>query len=184
MATAPPRPALHRMFSKAAYPQGMATRGAIVEIPRWWIDALNAEIAARGLTRTDLAELLIKAGMFGRPSAAALNSARVRVTRFFDGITTAEVATAFISALGLPPFEFVAESRAQAEAMSLAASDPHGFARAVAAGKLMIELESGERRLDELLASQTVVIDSTDGDDGRGSGGRGAGSKDSRRQRR
>jgi len=169
-----------------AYSKRMPTRGNAVEIPRWWMDALEAAIASRNLKRTDLAGFLIGDGVTGAARDRALNAARVKVTQFFDhGIHTSEIVAVWCKSLNLPPFEFIAESRRQAEAMAMAQKDPDVLMRVIAAGQLMVDLESGEHRLDELLAArQTAAVESADGAVRRGSRGRVSVPKAARSERR
>lgn len=81
----------------------MPPRGKSVDVPRWWLDALAAEVARRSMTHTDLAEIIAKR------SRSTLAAARVKVTRFFDEADptrTMEVVAAWSDALDLPVFEF------------------------------------------------------------------------------
>ncbi len=169
-----------------AYSKRMPTRGNAVEIPLWWMDALAVAIDTRKLKRTDLAAFLIGDVAAGAARDRAMNAARVKVTRFFDhGIHTSEIVAVWCKALNLPPFEFTADTRKQAEAMALAKRDPDLLTRIMAAGQLVVEIESGEHRLDDLLsARQTGGVESPDGAVRRGSRGRVPISSPARSERR
>lgn len=153
----------------------MGAHGRPVEIPQWWIDLLLATMEARGIDRAGLAKMLIEAKLVEGGSADKIaTAARVKVHRFFKGDSrTADVAEHWRKKLGLPRFEFIAASRRHSEAMLLAERDPDALAKMLAAGSIMMSLESGEHSLDDLIARQTEPVESTDGAVRRGSRGAG-----------
>lgn len=128
----------------------MGAHGRPVEIPKWWTDLLAATMAAKGIDRAGLGRMLVEAGMVDSDTAEKkATAARVAVHRFFGGKPTAEIAELWRKRLGLPRFEFIAASRKHSEAMLLAEQDPESLTRMLAAGSLMMSLESGEHSLDE-----------------------------------
>lgn len=154
----------------------MGAHGRPVEIPQWWMDALGAAMQAKGIGRPEIARWVIEARLVSGDTADKIaTGARVKVHRFFkDGPTTADMVDLLRDKLGLPRFEFIAATARQAEAMELASRDPDGLARTLAAGSLVISLESGEHSLDELISRQTGSVDSSpDGDVRRRSRGAG-----------
>lgn len=152
----------------------MGAHGRPVEIPKWWTDLLAATMAAKGIDRASLGRMLVEAGMVDSDTAEKkATAARVAVHRFFGGKPTAEIAELWRKRLGLPRFEFIAASRKHSEAMLLAEQDPESLTRMLAAGSLMMSLESGEHSLDEILARQTDTVESADGAVRRGSRGAG-----------
>jgi hypothetical protein len=112
----------------------MPPRGNSVDPPAWWLADLDAAIERGKVSRTQLAEMLVPPRLRGDERAKAVKAARVKVFRFFDGdpvtkkkIRTAEVVRAWCAGLKLPPFEFRAASRPEADALALAQSDPERF---------------------------------------------------------
>lgn len=176
---------LPETYANRAYPKRMGAHGRPVEIPKWWIDLLTAAMKAKGIDRAQLGRMLIDAGMIDSATAEKkATAARVAVHRFFGGKPTAEIAELWRVRLDLPRFEFIAASRKHSEAMLLAERDPDALSRMMAAGSLMMSLESGEHSLDEILGRQTGSVDSPDGAVRRGSRGAGAVPKAARSERR
>lgn len=168
MFTPDARAYLRATYAFRKYSKRMPPRGNVVDPPQWWLDAFAAAMQARNLNKTNLAEMFISPGAAGAERKRQLNAARVRVTRFVEGvkdeppIRTSEMVEVFCAKLGIPPFEFTAESRQEAEAMALAKRDPSMLTRVMAAGSLVVSLESGEHRLDDLLSRQTPETSSED----------------------
>lgn len=176
---------LPQTYANRAYPKRMGAHGRPVEIPQWWIDLLLAAMTAKGIERADLTRMLLDAGLVGGSGDAAATAARVKVHRFFKGgPRTADVAELWRRRLGLPRFEFIAQTPRQAAAMELAARDPDLLERTIAAGSLMMSLESGEHSLDEILGRQSAAVESADGGVRRGSRGGAAVPKAARGERR
>jgi hypothetical protein len=159
---------LHPVYAQRRVASGsMPPRGIAIDVPIWWLDALRAKMAEGQLAQSDLARLLVPPSLTGRAYDNAFNAARVKVTRFLEGdkrgrtTRTMDVVKVFCEGLRLPPFIFVAATRQEAEAMQLAQSNPEEFNRVVRLGTVMVSLESGETRLDDLLGRQNRDLPST-----------------------
>jgi hypothetical protein len=179
------------VYANDAYPLRMSAKGKTQEPPDWWLDKLLARIASDKVTRTAMARMLIDAeNVVGADPDKALTAARVKILRFLDGekdrppIRTVEVARVLGAALGLMPFEFTADTEEQARAMAMAKHDPASLQRVLAAGSLMVSLESGEHRLDDFLGRQSDEASSDDDPVRRRSRAGEPGQKHPRRERR
>jgi tRNA A37 N6-isopentenylltransferase MiaA len=150
----------------------MPARGFSIDVPTWWMDDLATAVRQMRLTHTDLAQLLLpkKPALHGDHLKRAISAARVKVNRFFEDdikkrVRTIEVIRAWTTALELLPFEFRAVTRDQARAFVAAAHDPAQILRSAQAKQLEAMLESGEMRLDDLLAGrQAADVPSAHGD--------------------
>lgn len=167
----------------------MPPRGIAVDFPAWWLEDLArlmrpAADGGYGVTRTQLAEALVPRSATGDTRKRAINAARVKVTRFLDDENpsrTIEVAEAWCAAFNLPRFHFEAADRKQAVAMQIVQGDPAIVERVIAAKSIMMSLESGEHRMDGILAGHTGEVASPHGVVGRGSRDRESGPKTARR---
>lgn len=156
-------------------------RGTAVEIPAWWVEELQAAMAARGWQQVDLARGLLPERL--REDKRALNTAAVKVQRFLSGKhRTFELATELGRLLDVIGFVFTAATKDQALAMAELQKNPTRAARDVAVSRMLTMLESGEFSLDEML-SQSADVRSANGVERRGSRRAGAGSETTGRQR-
>lgn len=132
-----------------------------MEVPDWWMQALDQVMKNRAMKRVDLARLLIPKGLFGEDAARELRAAQVKVKRFLDGDNrTSETALAIRMGLiaadpalsvELPRFEFFADSFEEAKTLEIASADPIGTDLSIRRGEVLAKLVAGEQRLLEIL---------------------------------
>ena len=123
------------------------------DVPTWWVEEARARMTRlsdsdRG-ARTKLAEKIASR------TRVTVNAARARVSRFFsdDPVQqkrTAETVRLIGDVLAMPPYEFRARSREEAEAMAAVQRDPGAVSKALLRDR-MAEEEARSRTLAELL---------------------------------